>query len=498
MVNRVAFNPPPGLILGETDYSVPGQWCAGSNVRFVNGKPQPVGGWDQLATSIGTAQYVVAMLEWVAKDGVRRLALGCTDQLSVIYGPTLSSQATITLTPFTATNFNRWSFDLWGDHLISCISGGKIGEWSLVAATPSAAVTNAPTQNTVALVTHTRQLMALGTKEEASGTFNPRCIRWSTTEDNTVWTTLPSNLAGEYILDGASGSIKAAKKIGTFVAVWTDDELFLGRYTSDPLNPWVFEKQATGCGCGGIDSVTVADGVVYWITPDLRLKMWIPGAPPVDIPGIPTTYITDSSSAYSTTLLNLSVVWHNRKYNEIWFHCALAGGTFPTNYVAVSVPSIQSDRPLWFTGTMQRSSMYQGINGCYGYSSFALKLLQHETSKTGYYLSPGVYDTLSCSIEALVYLDEGQNRVQIQRLLPDVESQTGNLTFTLSAMDYPQGAEATLQTKTLAVGDDKTDFRAGGKLFRFKFSSDDGGNSGSDTFWRLGKMTFEFVNEGER
>ena len=37
MADRAIFDPPPGIVLGETDYSIPGRWCSGNNVRFVDG-----------------------------------------------------------------------------------------------------------------------------------------------------------------------------------------------------------------------------------------------------------------------------------------------------------------------------------------------------------------------------------------------------------------------------------------------------------------------------
>lgn len=483
MVNRANFAPPPGVILGETDFSIPGQWCAGNNVRFVNGKAQPIGGWtDLLSGAHGITGNAVAMLEWAGKDGTRRVAVGATGSLRLYSGSLLTTAATITPASFSSSTSNRWTFDLWGDHLIACLSGSGVYE-TLAFTGNITPVTNAPTTNTIALVTGTRQLMVLGTKEETSGTFNPRCIRWSHTEDNTQWTTLPSNLAGEYILDGAGGGIKAAKKIGDYIAVWTDDELFLGSFTGDPNNPWVFQRQANGCGCGGTDAVTIADGAAYWVTPDARLMGWIPGAPPFELPGVPKYYIRGTSTLATAAL---AFVWHNRAYNEVWFHLS-TNSTYPSAYLAVSVPSLQSDRPVWFPGNMSRACMYQGLNGCYGWDWANSKLLKHENSNEG---ASG--ESLSWSLQSLVYFDQGERRVQVNRLLPDIEAQVGDITCEISSTDYPQGAEVVKSTLTLAAGDDKKDFRASGKLFRLALSGS------TTTFARLGKMTFEFVMQGGR
>lgn len=499
MPQRSTLSPPPGVVLNASDYSIPGIWCAGNNVRPVGPKMQTIGGWQVLNASPGITNYCSGLLEWVGKDGTRRLACAGSDNVVVLYGSTLSSTTTITPGAYATSNLNRWTMGLWGDHLILNWSGHGIYEWSLGLGIAAAAVTNAPTTCTAILVTETRQLMALGTKEEVSGTFNPRCIRITDTEDNTVWATLPSNLACEVILDGAGGSIRTGANLpNKQVAVWTDDELFLGSFTGDPTNPWSFERQAVGCGCASVNLVTVADGTAYWVTPDLRMMMWVPGSEPFEIPGVPKYYIAGGQSGLTIAGLGLGFVWHNAMFNEIWFHAGATSTTIPTTYIAVNVDSIRNGAPQWFPGTMSRSVMYQGINGVYGFSSAALALLQHETGQHGYYLDAGHKDLLSWSLETLLYLHEGEQRVYLNRVLPDIESQAGNVTITVSTLDYPQGDETVKSTLTCAVSDDKKDFRASGKLWRFKFSGNDGGASQTNTFMRLGKTGFEYEVGGGR
>jgi hypothetical protein len=69
---------------------------------------------------------------------------------------------------------------------------------------------------------------------------------------------------------------------------------------------------------------------------------------------------------FSTSAMAKSFVWHNRKFNEIWFHGAVSGS--PANYISVNVNSIMTDRPIWAPGTMSRDVMYQGLSSCFGAS----------------------------------------------------------------------------------------------------------------------------------
>jgi hypothetical protein len=296
------------------------------------------------------------------------------------------------------------------------------------------------------------------------------------------------------VLDGAGGRIRAAKKIGAYWGVWTDDELFLGRFTGDPSAPWLFERQATGCGCLGMDAVTIVDGAAYWITRDLRLMGWLIGAPPFPLPGLPVHFITFTADVDKTGMTN-SFAWHNRAFNEVWFHYVVndSGSAYPTAYIAVNLDSLRGGAPAWFTGTLDRAVIHQGISAVFAApGSLSSGYLLHETGRRG-----RAGDGFSWSISALVYFDAGQRRTEIQRLIPDIRDQAGTVTFTLSKLDYPQGEETVLQARALAPGEDKSDFRAGGKLFRFQWSGSDD-NGAADTFARLGRQAFDHVAEGAR
>lgn len=486
MDQSVVLEPPPGTILGETDYSLPGQISDSNNVRYVDGRPQPIGGWSK--TIITAAGQYVSVFEWIDASGDSRVVLGGLDKV-ILH----TSNTNITPSGFTTTT--RWSFAPWGEELLANPTGGTLYDWDLNTANDLTAITNAPDNITVMGVTHTRQVMAFGCNEEVSTTFNGRCIRFSDAEDNTDWTTTASNLAGEYILDGSGGAIKAAKALGDDWLVWTDDEVFFGTYTSDPSNPWVFRRIAMGYGCVGQDAAVVVGGAAYWITKDLRLVGMIIGAPPFELPGLPVHYITSAGGVnVNKSGMNNGFVWHNRTFNEIWFHFVVSGSTYPTKYIGFNLDSLGTDRPIWFPGTITRAAMHQGMTGIYGVlaDTSNTQFYTHETGKQG---ESG--DLLTWYWSMMVYLDKGKRRVMVKRLVPDVENQAGNVTLTVSALPYPQGAETTLQTKTLAVGDDRSDFRASGRLIRVKFSGNDGTGS-TDTFARFGSTTAEFVVLGER
>tara|TARA_R100001440_G_scaffold14551_1_gene24630 strand:+ start:7010 stop:8836 length:1827 start_codon:yes stop_codon:yes gene_type:complete len=79
----VNFRPAPGINKEVTDYTGEGKWTDGDMVRFFQGLPQKINGWEKFisTTLIGVARDMHA---WVALDGTRYNAIGTDRKLYVI------------------------------------------------------------------------------------------------------------------------------------------------------------------------------------------------------------------------------------------------------------------------------------------------------------------------------------------------------------------------------------------------------------------------------
>lgn len=98
----------PGIIRDVPSYTNGGGWWDGNLVRFKNGFPQPVGGWQRYVNVQfnGTCRDLIS---WVALSGVNYIGIGTTTKFYVEKGGVLEDitplRATETLTgPFAATN----------------------------------------------------------------------------------------------------------------------------------------------------------------------------------------------------------------------------------------------------------------------------------------------------------------------------------------------------------------------------------------------------------
>lgn len=79
----VNFRPAPGINKEVTDYTGEGKWTDGDNVRFFQGLPQKIKGWEKFinTTIVGVARDQHA---WVSLDGTRYNAVGTDRKLYVI------------------------------------------------------------------------------------------------------------------------------------------------------------------------------------------------------------------------------------------------------------------------------------------------------------------------------------------------------------------------------------------------------------------------------
>lgn len=482
-MTQLPFQPGPGLFTDTTPFSAKGAWIEGNNVRFYNGRWEVIGGQAQRG-SLSVSGTPNAILEWLSLNGTDYIAWGTTTKLMIELAGVLYD-----VTPSLSVATPRWAFDNYGETLIANESGGKIWQWSLNTASVAAVVTNAPVKTTCILVNNERQLMAFGCNEESSGTFNGRCIRFSDIEDITSWTSLPTNNAGEIVLDGATSAIVTARKIGPYIGVWTSTELFIGTYVGDPSQTWRFDRVGSNCGAVSLRSATVAGSTAYWLTPDLKFMAWAPGSEPADIAcpiienmrgNFPTTSITlDTFSAYVP------------KFNEVWFTYSNSG-SYIGRYVAFSLTDGK-----WFKGRMQRRAMHAGLTALLGATTTGA-LVNCESGMRGAGMTSAANSGLAWNINCSpIFLDSGQRRMMIRSMKVDFQSQTGNLAMSINTGDYLNSTNFSGTPIAIGPTDAKKDFRQSGRLVLINFSGDDGGNV-SDTFARQGQPVFDLVAMGER
>lgn len=381
---------PPGVNNNGTQYQVKGRWYNASQVRWVDGVMQPIGGWASIAT--GIAHPVRGMFTWETNNGVAWCALGTSSQLLISQGAgTLSDVTPAGMiagsddafqmlgyggVPYGTGNYGQpnpagaaylppttWQFDAWGEDLVACAStDGRIYQWNLTVGTPAAVVANAPINNAGIVVTEQQHLMALG----AAG--NPKLVQWSDQENNTVWTPGTTNEAGQIPLV-TNGAIVCGLNVNGVVLVLTTTDAHSMQYLGQPL---IFNRTRVGDKCGVISAkAAVVAGNAGWWMSDKRFWMFN-GSAAQEVPCEVANYVFQRINQNQVGKIYAAT---QGKYGEVtWFYPS-GGSNENDSYVTYNYL-----QQFWQIGSLARTSFADSDAFPFPLATDAAgNLYQHET-----------------------------------------------------------------------------------------------------------------------
>lgn len=326
---------PPGMFRNGTDLEGAGRWRSGNLVRWLESKLQPIGGWASRSSS-KVSNPVRGMVAFRSNSGSRYVGLGSSDKLhvmtaaGVLHDITPAGFTTGTVDAelntgygggfFGTDNFgsprpdtgayaeaNTWRLDTWGEYLVACAySDGKLYEWQLNTAVAAAQISGSPTSCLGLVVTPERFIMALG----AGG--NPRKVQWCDREDNTTWTPLATNEAGDQELQTPGQIMRGIRTRGETLII-TDRDAWVANYVGPPF-VYGFSQVGDACGLSARGSAIGTKGGVFWM--GQRGFFRYNGGEVESIPCDVLDYVfTDLNQPQR------SKVWAfaNEQFNEVWW-----------------------------------------------------------------------------------------------------------------------------------------------------------------------------------
>lgn len=503
---RIPFELPPGIFSDDTTFAQEGAYSDGSNVRFRLGRPETIGGVLNALNGGSLTGVCRNALAFLNANGALNQVFGTHEKLELSYQDALYDITPADLVPGNAsssgdgggwgrgewgrgtwgspaaTKYARtWALDSYGNHVVANPRGGTIYMWEADPNEPAVPIDNAPAVVSYALVTPERQILAFGCNEEVSGNFNPLCIRGSDIEDYTDWTTSSSNNAFEHILEGG-GRIVAARVVGSFVAVWTTEAVYLGQFIGAPGQAYRFDLVSDSCGLSAPNAIAILDQTAIWLGRDYQFRFWAVGAgvPQVLTCPIWRDFKDNVVSAQKEKIAGGTI----SQLGEAWFHYPDArDGTENSRYLAFSVSETSDQRAVWFKGQMPRTMhLDAGAIEFPIMADAAGNVWQHEAPQGN---TPDNFIR-----SAAQYIEEGGRRVMVRSFEPDFEEQQTDIALTLTVRDYPNGPEIEKGPYNLAPGARKKDFRASGRMMTATLAS-----SGR---WRLGKPVLDAVPTGGR
>lgn len=388
--------------------------------------------------------------------------------------------------PQTAYFPQTWDFSAWGQNLVGGPRGGGYYQWSNDTTLRMVAIDSAPTQITYRLVAPMNggyMAFALGCNQEADGVFNPMNIRHCGVRQLNQWSTLADgSTSREYTLTGG-GRIVAGRMIGPYLAVWTNDSLWIGTFTGALNQPWSFQRQGTKCGLIGPNAVVVVGQSAFWVSPDRQFHSYGLGGEPSVLTCPDRIEFAENLAASQGDKVMAS---SNAEYSEIRFDYPDSRDGFENSrYMAMCLTD--PDAGAWHKGLMARTAFVDAGPSQYPIGvTFDGHAYFHEKGQS----ADG--QAFAWFIRTAAQLLDVNYRLLVTGVWPDFLGQIGPISVGVSSREHPQGLDTSITALPMAPGDQKADLLISGRLFQVEFSG-----SSAPTSARIGKPVFEIQRAGK-
>ena len=376
----------------------------------------------------------------------------------------------------------QWSLDNYGEDLVACRRGGRIYYWNNTVqedAPRAGFVTASPTVNNYILVSpNDRHLIAFGSTEFGTGNYNPMLVRWSDQNNYNNFTPSIATTSGENILtDGTE--IRGAIRARNAINIWTDNALWLMTFVGPPF-VFKFQQQGSNCGLIGNHAAVAFNSMSFWMGDD---NFYVFDGTVKVIDCTVRRYVFDDfnieegGKVYAAT---------NSEFNEIIWLYPSANSTHCDKYVIFN--------PIERTWTIGNND----------WTTFADKEVFGNTlttSNTSFLYDNEPPDLYTADGEAQVSfiesapfdIEDGNDMLFVDRLIPDFTLVGGNLGFTVKAQNFPVNDVVTKGPFTITPTTKKVDLRARGRQALVRVSSGEQG-----TEWRYGSLRLSLQQDGRR
>jgi hypothetical protein len=382
---------------------------------------------------------------------------------------------------------NQWSMDTWGEDLLAVRRGGKLFYWDADASiSPERAtvVSTSPTKiNSIVVSPNDRHVIALGTNEFSTSIFNPLLIRWSDQENFTNWEPSISSTSGEIqLVDGTEivGGIRSRNAIH----IWTDRAMYALNFVGPPF---IFNNTLLGNNAGliGPHAAVALEGVTYWM--GINDFFAFNGR----VQKLDCTVRRHIYDSFNSTQGDKVYAGTNSEFHEVIWLYPSTNSLEPDRYIiyntvenhwvfGTSFYTTFEDRVI-FDNTITNGAVSVGGDNYYW-----------DNEPSGVFTGDG--EALASYLESADFdIEDGDQLMFIDRIIPDYTINSGNITFTIDTKQYPNGPTTTRGPFTINAGTQKVDMRARGRQASVRVSSTESGTS-----WRWGSVRMGIQPDGGR
>jgi len=371
-----------------------------------------------------------------------------------------------------------WSLDTFGEDLVATYEEAGIYTWDASGGTSTraVAVSNAPSQNSVVLVSNPdRHLVSFGSHDGTS--YDALLVRWSSQEDTSDWTATSINTAGSQRISGGSKIVGARRAQGQ-VLVWTDTDLHSMMFTGPPYT-FGFQQIASQCGAAGPNSMVVSNSVAYWIGQH-NFYMYDGSVKPLESPV--RRYVLDDLNLAQRSKITAGL---NQEFHEVWWFYPSASSDENDRYVTYNYTE-----GSWAIGTLNRTAWVDReiYSLPIGVKSSG-EVYDHETGNS----DDG--SAISAYIQSADFdLAQGDELFLMTQFIPDITHSSGTVNLDIEGKLYPNDAATAFGPYALTSSTEKVDLRIRARQMNLKLSS----NTATGDRWRIGTPRINIQPDGRR
>jgi hypothetical protein len=440
---------------------------------------------NQAGPGHGTANF---LLPTGANDSIQGTGYGAdlyNAGVSITGARAWSEAAASSTIIFAAT---QWSLDNFGEDLLGVKKGNKIVHWDVPAAlqpVERATIISASPLNVNSLVVspNDRHVIALGANEFGTGIFNPLLIRWSDQQDYTNWTPSVSSTSGELpLVDGTQ--IIGASRTRNSIHVWTDNALYGLQFTGPPF---IFGVQQLGSTCGliGPHASVAIDGTTFWMSDD-NFFVFDGSVRKLDCTVRRHVFdnfnLTQKEKVYGSS---------NSEFHEITWLYPSSSSAEPDSYVIYNYMEKTWVYGSGFFGTFADDTVFSNTLTTGKISTLAPTLIWNNEPAN---IFTGDGEALSSFLESADFdLQDGNDIMFLNRVIPDITLTNGGLNFSINLKDYPSGPSLEKGPYEITSQIQKIDLRARGRQANVRVSSSD-----LNVSWRWGDVRMALQADGKR
>jgi hypothetical protein len=381
----------------------------------------------------------------------------------------------------------QWSLDNFGEDLLAVRRGSQLLHWdasqsawpvrtSIVATGPSKI-------NSIIVSPNDRHVLALGTNEVVTSVFNPLLVRWSDREDYEDWTPSISSTSGELQLIGGTEIIGGIRTRNA-IHVWTDTSAYALNFVGPPF---IFKPTELGTNCGlvGPHAAIDVDGVSYWMgTSDFfvfdgrvrRLDCTI------------RRFFFDSFNISQSDKVYAGL---NSEFSEVVWVYPKEDSQEPDSYIAYNFSENVWTSGTGFFTTYEDNRVFTDVITTGSVEKGGTSFIWNNEPKDVF---DGDGVALTSFIESAdMDIEDGDDLMFINKLIPDITINTGYLKFTITTRQYPTSSEVVKGPYPIDSGTDKIDLRVRGRQAKVRVSTAALGAS-----WQWGSVRLAMQRDGKR